>query len=40
MQTLLADDTTRLLEVRVLREGNVFPMIPAGAPVSGLVYNE
>jgi acetolactate synthase-1/2/3 large subunit len=37
---LLSDDRTRLLEVRVQREGNVFPMIPAGAPVSGLVCNE
>ena len=37
---MFADDQPYLLEVRVNREGNVFPMIPAGAPVSGVIFNE
>ncbi|MDR0954079.1 MAG: biosynthetic-type acetolactate synthase large subunit [Rikenellaceae bacterium] len=37
---MFADDAPYLLEVRVNREGNVFPMIPAGAPVSGVIFNE
>lgn len=40
MAEMFADDQPYLLEVRVNREGNVFPMIPAGAPVSGLIFNE
>ena len=40
MAEMFADDQPYLLEVRVNREGNVFPIIPAGAPVSGLIFNE
>ncbi|MCD8185159.1 MAG: hypothetical protein LUD68_01475, partial [Rikenellaceae bacterium] len=40
IEEMFADDLPYLLEVRVNREGNVFPMIPAGAPVSGVIFNE
>ena len=40
IREMFADDNPYLLEVRVNREGNVFPMIPAGAPVSGVIFNE
>ena len=40
IEEMFAGDEPYLLEVRVTREGNVFPMIPAGAPVSGLIFNE
>ena len=40
IREMFADDQPYLLEVRVNREGNVFPMIPAGAPVSGVIFNE
>lgn len=40
IREMFADDKPYLLEVKVNREGNVFPMIPAGAPVSGVIFNE
>lgn len=40
IERMFADDNAFLLEVAVEREGNVFPMIPAGASVSNLIFNE
>jgi len=33
---MIADDNAFLLEVIVEKEGNVFPMVPAGASVSDI----
>ena len=37
---MFADDGAYLLEVAVEKEGNVFPMVPAGASISDLLFNE
>ena len=34
IDTMLNHDGPYLLEVKVVKEGNVFPMVPAGASVS------
>lgn len=40
LNEMFADDKPYLLEVVVNREGNVFPMIPAGASVSDLIFKK
>ncbi len=40
LDEMFSDDDAYLLEVKVNREGNVFPMIPAGSPVSNVIFNE
>lgn len=40
VKAMLAHDGPYLLDVAVEREGNVFPMVPAGKSISSLIFSE